>query len=260
MGSAEPPDELLRLLARRHERDRRGLAAVEGVAPFLNACAAGFHLEAVIWSRILLRSSVAQKLVRLRKREGVPTRQVDPRTFRRLSHGGRASGVAAIVRQRWRTLERADPRGGSCWVVLERIRSPGNLGTILRTAEAAGAAGLILLGPELDPYERAVIRASMGAIFHLPLVRCSPASFAAWSARHGVQVIAASPQGAWRYDELPLRPARALLLGEEREGLTPEAFELAEARVQIPILGQGDSLNVAVAGGVLLYELLRRGS
>ncbi|MGE0706407.1 MAG: TrmH family RNA methyltransferase [Planctomycetota bacterium] len=263
---AEPREDLaawLRELATRGARDRAGLAVVEGIAPFLQACAAGERLEAIAWSEVLLRSSTAQKLVRLQRRAGVPTRHLRPEAFRALSRAVRASGVAAVVRQRWRPLEAVDPRAGSyadapLWLALERVRSDGNLGTLLRTAEAVGAAGLICVGEAVDPYSLAAIRSSMGALFHLTRVRASHEALAGWLRRHGALAIAATPHGERLYCEQPLRAPVVLFLGEERRGLTPEAFACCEARVRLPVLGRGDSLNVAIAGGVLLYDLLRR--
>lgn len=255
------PAELLALMRRledRRERERTGLARVEGVAPVLRAHAAGAELVGLLHDPILLRSGAAQRFVRRLRAAGVPTARVTPGIFRALSLATRASGLAALVRARWRELAAADPRQGLCWLVLERIRSPGNLGTILRTAEAVGVGGVIFLDPRADPWGPAAVRASMGGVFGLELARCDLRGLAAWARERGVQLLATSPTGEQVHTEVPLRPPVALLVGDERQGLSSAARQLCTAAARIPIPGRADSLNVAVATGVLLYELLRR--
>lgn len=259
----------LRALRRLGPRLKSGQFRLEGVGPFLQACGAGIELDAILWSPRLLASSLAEKLVRQQRRAGVSTFKVSPEDFRALSCATRASGVAAVARQRWVRLAQIDPRAGLCWLAVEQIRSPGNLGTILRTAEACGAAGLIVLDaragakgapPALtDPYAPEVVQASRGALFHLELVRTTRAAFLAWAREHEVQLLASSPRAARDYTQAPLRRPRVLLIGEERHGLSEGLLATGEP-LRIPILGSGDSLNVAVATGVLLYELLRRDS
>lgn len=254
-------------LRRLGTRLKTGRFRLEGVGPFLQACGAGVEFESILWSPRLLGSSLAQKLIRSQRRAGVSTFKVSPEDFRSLSCTARASGVAAVARQRWKPLSQIDPQAGLCWLAIERIRSPGNLGTILRTAEACGAAGLIVLdaragasgAPDAvtDPYAPDVVQASRGALFHLQTVRATRTAFLAWATQHEVQLLASSPRAPTDYTEAPLRTPRVLLIGEERRGLSDSLLERGEP-LRIPILGVGDSLNVAVATGVLLYELLRR--
>jgi RNA methyltransferase, TrmH family len=257
----------LQALRRLGTRLKSGQFRLEGVGPFLQACGAGIELDSILWSPRLLRSSLAQKLVRHQRRAGVPTFKVSPEDFRGLSCTARASGVAAVARQRWSPLAQIDPGAGLCWLAIERIRSPGNLGTILRTAEACGAAGLLILdaragaanAPEAitDPYAPDVVQASRGALFHLQTVRTTRTAFLAWARQHEVQLLASSPKAPTDYTQAPLRRPRVLLIGEERRGLSDSLLAAGEP-LRIPILGVGDSLNVGVATGVLLYELLRR--
>ncbi|MEZ6186196.1 MAG: RNA methyltransferase [Planctomycetota bacterium] len=254
MHKPNDPLDLFDACAERVLRERWHLAALEGVAPFLQACSAGLEFEALIYDPTLLRSSRAQKLVRHKRAAGVPTRRVSPEDFRRLSRAARASGVAAVVRQRWRTLARV--RVDRPWICLERIRSAGNLGTILRTLEAVDG-GLILLGPAVDPFALDAVRASMGALFHLDLVRTTLEELRAWARRTDTELVGTWPEGAARYDA-PYARRSVLLIGEERRGLSPAAREACARSVSIPIVGRGDSLNVGVACGVLVYEVLRQ--
>ncbi len=238
---------LMRSLRDKGVRDRTGLHAIEGVRAVLQ--------DTIIHSRILLRNGRAQRLVRL---AGCRTVDATPEEFRRVSIAERASGIAAIVRQHWRPLEGADPRRGLCWIAVRWLRSPGNLGTILRAAEAAGAAGLICLGRAMDPFDPNVVRASMGSLFHLQFVRAELPAFAAWARRHGCRVIGTSPSAAAAYTEVPVEPPVVVMLGEERGGLTADEKAACTHMARIPIAGRADSLNVAVAAGVMLYEILRR--
>ena len=160
----------IRRLQEREERERTGLHFVEGIRPVLQATDAGIPFEAWVHSEILNRNPVAQKKVRLAR---VPVERVTPEEFRTISRTPRASGIGAIVRQHWTRLDRIDPYRGLCLIAISRLRSPGNLGTIARTAEAVGAGGLIFLGESADPFDPAAVRASMGGLFRLHLVRTS---------------------------------------------------------------------------------------
>src|SRR5688572_21410310 len=175
----EPHDSPASTLARiralqRHRpfRDSTQTFWIEGVRQFMQAADAGFVFETIIHSRLLLKCAAARKVVQqLAQRQGGRRIAVTPEQFRTVCVAERASGIGAVVRQRWTPLHRADPRRGLCWIVLETVRSAGNLGTVLRTAEASGAAGVIFLDHTCDPYNLPVVRASMGGIFHLQLIR-----------------------------------------------------------------------------------------
>ena len=139
--------------------------------------------------------------------------------------------------------------------MLGTIHSPGNLGSIIRTSEAVGGAGLICLDQETDPYDPASVRATMGAIFSQEFVRAGPAEFARWKARNGIQVIGTSPGAERTYREVGYSRRAAIFMGSERRGMSDIEARLCDAVVRIPMVGRTDSLNVAVATGVMLYEL-----
>src|SRR5436190_14726015 len=152
----------IRNLGHRTVRERSGLHYLEGFRNFIQAIDARIPLETILYSEILAQNPAVQKNVRLLKRAGVPVVRVRPEEFRGISGTARASGIGAIARRHWTPLEGADPRVGTCWIAVSSIRSPGNVGTILRTAEAAGVGGVVLLGDRVDPFDPAVVRASMG--------------------------------------------------------------------------------------------------
>ena len=139
------------------------------------------------------------------------------------------------------------------------MQSPGNLGTILRTCEAVGAAGVILLGPQADPYDPSAIRATMGALFAQRLVRATWDEFAAWKRRHGCLLVGTSPSGKIDYRAVAYTPPTVLWMGWERQGLSPEQQALCDVMARIPMAGRSDSLNLAVSTGVMLYEISTSG-
>jgi TrmH family RNA methyltransferase len=248
----------IRSLSRRQVRDAAGCFWIEGIRHFVQAYDAGLDFEAMVQSRVLLKSDLADMLARRLSRLGCPRVRLSPEQFRSISTAQRASGIGAILRQRWTPLSQAQPAAGLCWIVVEEIRSPGNLGTILRTAEACGAGGVVFLGPRCDPFDPVVLRASMSGILHLPLVRATHAEFARWSGDQGVELVGLSPAADRLWTELPADAPIALVIGEERRGLSEPLQALCRHTVRLPMTGRADSLNVGVAAGVVMYELVRR--
>jgi RNA methyltransferase, TrmH family len=230
---------------------------VEGVRNVVRAIESGFHIETLVYSEKLLIVPIARRLVRDRCRSGTPTLDVSPEVFRQVSMTPRASGVGAVVAQQWSTLHHASPKSALCWVVVEAIRSEGNLGSLIRTSEAVGGAGFILVGPQVDPYSPAVVRASMGAVFGQTFIRTNGRSLRNWVRRHRCRVIGASPGGSADLHRFEYPRPTVLVLGEEREGLSPAQSGLCTDFVRIPMVGAADSLNLAVAGSLLMYEVYR---
>jgi RNA methyltransferase, TrmH family len=145
------------------------------------------------------------------------------------------------------------------FAALHEIGNPGNLGTIVRTASAAGASGVILIGPSADPYDPAAVKASMGALFTVPVVAAaSAAEFLDWARARSLTVVATSGRASVSCWDADLRPPLALLLGSEGDGLPDELLAAADLSVAIPMTGTAESLNLAVAAGILLYEVRRR--
>lgn len=249
-----------KLQSERRYRDQHRRFFIEGVRNFVTAIDHGCHVETLLYSERLLTAPLARKFVRQLKRAGVPFARVSPEEFRSISRAERASGVAAILHQRIQTLEQIQPDQFSCWTVLSQVQSLGNLGTLVRTSAAIGAAGFILLGQQIDPYEPVVVRSTMGALFKQKLVRTNVERFRNWIKTHRLTVIGASPDGVVEYDRVRYARPTALMLGHERSGLTDEQRSLCQQIVRIPMVGGADSLNLAVAGSLLLYAVFRSDS
>lgn len=249
--------EFEKLQTSRAYRDATGLYVIEGVRNFVQAVEGGMELTAILVSNKLLRAPIARKMARRARRAGVPSVTITPEQFRCIARLPRASGIAAIVRQRWSRLERTLPGGELCWVALEAVRSPGNFGSLIRTSEAVGGAGFILLEPAVDPFDPLVVRAAMGSLFRQAFLRSSPSELASWVARHGLKVMGATPDGPRHFHQVAFPRRTVLMLGEERRGLSPQQRVLCHHLVRIPMVGSVDSLNLGVAGSLLLYEVFR---
>ncbi len=265
-------DLVMRLRARA-ERDATNLLFLEGVRFIATAEQAGATFRHILTSPTLLTSSAARAAVRRATARGVSHVEMTPEVFRAISQARRASGVAAIVEQRWRPLasldddplpdprEEAPPPAYPLWVAMRHLQSAGNLGTLVRSAHALGARGLICIGETLDPYAPDCVRASMGALIGLECARTTHERLDAWrraSARRwrlvGASAHATHPAWQARLDQ-PL----ILLMGHERHGLTKEGRDMCDELVGIPMRTDlVTSLNVGVAGSVLLYEISRQ--
>ncbi len=255
---ANPTIKRLRALRQRKAREESGLCLVEGIRLVAEAVQCGAGVEHLVVAPALLTSSFARELVAAQAAAGTPVLEVSPEVFASLAQKEDPQGLAAVARRRFARLADLplDRRPGP--VALLEPADPGNLGTIIRTADAVGAAGVIILGPGVDPYAPAALRASMGAVFALPLVRASWEEFAAWKGATGLPLIGTSDKAPTSFQAVVYPQPAVLLMGSEREGLAPAHQALCDLMVAIPMRGRSDSLNLAVATGVMLYELLRQ--
>ena len=241
----------------RRYRDGKGLFFAEGIRNFVEAVDHNFPIETIIYSEKLLISPIARKMVRRLKREGILFARASPEQFRQISQTERASGIAAIYRQNVLKLDQLKPDQHICWTALKSIRSNGNLGTLIRTSAAIGAGGFILLGDEIDVFDPNVVRPTMGAIFKQKIVRTCIEEFQKWLKLNQLQVVGASPNGSADYHKIRYSNPTILMLGNERSGLTDTEKSFCSQLVRIPMVTGMDSLNVAVAGSLLLYEVFR---
>lgn len=250
-----PRIKQIRALRQRKERDQTGLAFIEGIRIVAEAAALPDTIETLVVAPELLSSSFAQELVQAKQNEGMPCLEVTPEVFGSLSIKEGPQGIGAVILQHWETLEQIVLSDDFCWVALDAVQDPGNLGTILRTCDAVGCSGLILLGQSTDPYDATALRASMGAIFTQRLVKASFTDFVAWKQQRGYPVIGTSGAAASDYQSAAYQFPTILLMGSERLGLSPDQQAACDLVVSLPMVGRADSLNLAVATGVMLYTL-----
>ena len=248
----------VRALRNRRERDQTGSFFVEGGRVVQAALEndAAVELGVIVPGRITPAES---RVVNALRAQQTPLLEVSGDVFDSLAYRDEAQSVGAVVRQRWETL--SDETGGRhCWLALQDIQHPGNLGTIIRTCDAVGGDGVILSGRTTDPYHPVAVRSSLGSLFAQRIVRATPAGFARWAKSSGATVVGTSPDAAVDYQEVEYRAPVVLIMGNERIGLSDEQAGLCDVVVRIPMQGYVESLNLSVATALVLYEVLRQQS
>jgi RNA methyltransferase, TrmH family len=258
-SAANPLVKRIRLLAdRKHRRDQAAFV-VEGIQPVWRAVTAGWEIQTLIADEELSEASPAAAMAEELAARGVRVATLAHQLFLRLSSREGSAGLAAIVGARPApALAGLRVGPGSVFVALHQIGNPGNLGTIIRTVDAVGGAGVILIGASTDVYSPTSVKASMGSIFSVPVALASTTdAFFDWAARSDVGVVATSGQAELAHWNLTYRPPLALLFGSEGDGLPAGLLDRAGERVAIPMEGTAESLNLAAAAAVMLYEVRR---
>ncbi|MBA3260417.1 MAG: RNA methyltransferase [Gemmatimonadales bacterium] len=251
---------MIRDLARRRARERRGLALAEGVRLVEEALAAGIALRGAAVSPALEATTRGRSLKSELSRRGVRLEQVSEAELDGLADTEHPQGVVAVIEpRRWR-LEDIAVGPGSTLLVLDAVQDPGNVGTMLRTALGLGAAGVVALKGTAELTSPKVVRGSMGALFNLPAVSAETEEFLGWARERRVRIWVTAAEGeplGTAHGAHHERPPTALVLGNEGAGVGASLEAAAERRVAIPLAPGAESLNVAVAAGIFLYEVMR---
>lgn len=245
----------IRDLHRRKARERRALTLAEGIRLVEEAVASGIPIEGAVVSPSLEAGERGHALVQALERRGVPLERVSDRDLEKLADTDHPQGVVAVIRPpTWSVADLViQPR--SVVVVLDGVQDPGNVGAILRTAHGLGAAGVIVLPGTAELANPKTLRGSMGAWFRLPAMRLEVPEFLGWVAEKGLTVQVAAMDGVPAMS-VKRSEALALVVGNEGAGVQP-GLRAAGTAVAIPLVPGAESLNVAVAAGILLYEVLR---
>ncbi len=247
----------VRALGRKKERAAQGLFVVEGIRHVGEAAEAGADFEYVLYAPDLLTSDFANTLIADLQARDVPCYSTDGEALTSVTDKENPQGLLAVVRWQPASLNDLNPANFAWGVALVAPQDPGNVGTILRTLDAAGADGLLLLENSVDPTHSTAVRASMGTLFWKPVVQTSFTEFAIWAKAQGYHVYGTSAHGSLDYRAVGeyKRPA-ILLLGSEREGLNTEQIAACEQLIKLPMSGRATSLNLAVAAGILIYQMI----
>lgn len=254
---ANPTIKEIRSLRVRKYRQAVGLAWVEGIRQVIEAGSQPGRIDKLIHCESLLTSPLARDWLSNARQIGIPILEVDQSVFESLAVKESPVGLAAVVHQVWSGLPQVlDPC--ELWVVLEAVADPGNLGTILRTLDAVNGEGVILLEGSTDPYDPTAIRASMGAVFTQNLVRTTRTEFTHWIEKQALPLVGTSDRGAQDYHEFAYPSPCVILMGSERQGLNDALQALCRQVVAIPMAGKCDSLNLAVAASLILYEVFNQ--
>lgn len=248
-------------LRQRSHRDESGLMLAEGYREIKRALDSGYAPSQLFHCpELYLKGTNEPALVERARAAGAEVFSCSAPVFLKLAYRERPEGLLAIGPQPRHTLEEIAPSLGphSLVVVAETIEKPGNLGTILRSADAAGADAVIVCDRCTDIFNPNVVRASTGMIFSLPVVECSSADCLSFLRKLGFKTLAATPHTDALLFDVDLTGRVALVVGNEQFGLSPIWMDDADLRVRIPMLGRADSLNVSAATTILLFEAVRQ--
>jgi len=258
ISAQNPRVKRVKALRDRRDRDRDGLFLVEGYRELLRAAEARAPVEEVLFCRDWFQGANEDELLERLAAGGARLVEVAKPIFAGLAYRDRPEGLLGICRQVRRGLDSLALGPAPLLVVAESIEKPGNLGTILRSADAAGADAVVVADAWTDLFNPNVVRASIGTLFTVPSVQVGSAEALTFLRARGIRVLAATP-AAWRlYTDVPMAGPVALVVGSEQYGLTPLWLEAADERVRIPMRGRADSLNVATAATLLLFEAVRQ--
>jgi len=242
-------------LWKRSERDASDRFLIEGYRELSRALLSEIQVETLFVCPRLFLGSNEERLIDQFYEKGTEVIECFEKAFCTLSYRDRPDGLIAVARQFHRSLENLE---GSFFVVAESIEKPGNLGTILRSADAVKADGVIVCDRMTDIHNPNVVRASVGTLFTVPVVEADGLTTLQWLKEKGISILAATPRADVVYTEASLEGPIAIVVGTEQYGLSEEWMRRADLKVKIPMLGVADSLNVAMATTLLLYEARRQ--
>ena len=239
------------------ERRRTGLFVVEGRREVEHCLEVGMDVKEVFvceemgrWEMLDGRWQMSDVKCQMSK--------VTKEVYEKMAYRGGTEGVMAVVKSPDRRLEDLKLSKEPLIVVVERVEKPGNLGAILRSADAAGADAVVVCDPLTDLWNPNLIRSSIGAVFTVPCVTCGSEECIRFLKEHGIQILTAQLQDSELYYDTDMKRGTAIVMGTESTGLTDVWRQAADAHIRIPMLGRLDSLNVSVSAAILLYEAVRQ--
>jgi TrmH family RNA methyltransferase len=234
-------------------REETGQFLAEGLKIVTEAVELGQAPRVLLYGAEVAAHPLLRRAVKAAEAAGGEAIEVSREILAKISRRDNPQTVLAVFDQTFAPLTSLEPTSAPCWVALEAVRDPGNLGTIIRTADAAGCGAVILVGDCCDPYSVEAVRATMGSIFAVKIARATPAEFVAWRGRWPGSVVGTLLTAATDFRAAAYAPPTLLVMGNEQAGLTPELAALCDVVVKIPMRGRADSLNLAVATGVMIY-------
>tara|TARA_R110000796_G_scaffold160476_1_gene277312 strand:- start:1221 stop:2033 length:813 start_codon:yes stop_codon:yes gene_type:complete len=257
-SASNPLIKSLKSLERKKGRAETGLFLAEGARLIGQGLANGWKADSLIVAASMADRPHLAELIRQAEASGARVVLAADKLMSRITHKDNAQSVVAAFHQRHLGLDALPQDGNGLFVALYEVRDPGNLGTILRTADCAGISGVILIETCCDPYSFEAVRASMGSIFDMPFATASFDQFNAWRKGLGLTMSAASVNGTARHDRTDFTSGSVLIMGNEQSGLPPEAEAACDQLCLIPMRGGADSLNLAQATAIMTYEAWRQ--
>ncbi len=255
---ANPIVKDIKALSQKKTRDETRTFMAEGLKLVIDAIELGWAIRTLVYAKSAKGKPLVEQIAARTIASGGLVLEVTEKVLSAITRRDNPQMVVGIFDQRWSALNDIHPKANETWVALDRVRDPGNLGTIIRTADAAGASGVILVGDCTDPFSMETVRATMGSLFAVPLIKTQADEFLRWKKGSGAQVVATHLAGAvdYRVIDYARRPV-VLLMGNEQSGLPEDLARQADALARIPQTGRADSLNLAIATAVMLFEARR---
>jgi TrmH family RNA methyltransferase len=248
----------IRALALKKFRDQQGAFMAEGLKLVIDALDQGWTIRSLVFAKAGLGNASVERAAARTVAAGGTVLEVSEKVLGAITRRDNPQMVVGVFAQRLAPLASIRPSGDDVWVALDRVRDPGNLGTIIRTADAVGAKGIILVGDCTDPFSLETVRATMGSVFSVPVAKASVEAFLAWRRDFPGLVVGTHLKGAVDYRSVDFRARPVLLLmGNEQRGLPDDLAASCDRLLRIPQAGRADSLNLAVATGVMLFEIRR---
>lgn len=253
LTSAQNPKikRLIELQQKSQERRNSGLFVVEGRREIERCINKGYQVDTLFWCPEIFGEEEPHA-------DGASVYAVSAGIYNKVAYRGGTEGVIAEVQMQQQRLEDLKLQKKPLVVVLESVEKPGNVGAILRSADAANVDAVIVCDPLTDLYNPNLIRASVGAFFSVPTVACTSEQCIQWLKSKGIRILTAQLQDSHYYYETDMVSPTAIVMGTEATGLTDKWREAADAHIKIPMLGIGDSLNVSVSAAILMFEAVRQ--
>lgn len=247
--------DLLALQEKSKERRKKGLFVVEGRRELLHCIEAGYEPFAVFYCPEIISESDFNEIADKCRCNFF---ELPQHLYDKVAYRGGTEGVIAELRCKEMVLENLKVKKNPLIVVLEAVEKPGNLGAVLRSADASGVDAVIVCDPLTDMYNPNLIRSSIGAIFTVPVATATSEQTISWLKGHGIRIYTAQLQDSEWYYDTDMRGGTAIVMGTEATGLTQAWREAADAHIKIPMLGKLDSLNVSVSAAILMFEAVRQ--
>ena len=246
--------QLVALQQKSSERRKQGVFVVEGIRELQHCLNAGYTINSIFFCPELTDTGALSSLLS----ESIASYEVSPEVYEKIAYRGSTEGVIATVQSKQLALKDLHLSKQPLLIVLESVEKPGNLGAILRSADAASADAVIICDPLTDLYNPNLIRSSIGAIFSVPCIACSSDDCINFLKQNNINILTAQLQDSKLYYDTDMTCGTAIIMGTESTGLTDVWRKAADAHIRIPMLGQLDSLNVSVSAAILLFEAVRQ--
>ncbi|MER8465009.1 RNA methyltransferase [Mesorhizobium sp. M1396] len=257
---ANPLVKDIKALAQKKFRDQQNAFMAEGLKLVIDALDLGWQIRTLVFAKAGRGNAAVEKVAARTVAAGGMVLEVSEKVLVAITRRDNPQMVVGVFSQKFLALKDVRADNGDVWVALDRVRDPGNLGTVIRTVDAVGAKGVILVGDTTDPFSVETVRATMGSIFAVPLAKATTEAFLAWRGGFSGLVAGTHLKGAVDYRSVDFsRGPVLLMMGNEQQGLPESLAASCDRLLRIPQAGRADSLNLAVATGIMLFEI-RRGA